>query len=351
MQQYVAMDKKNHYIVYGVIVAVCLWVLYLARAAVTPFVLAAAFAYLLNPFVAFLTHRVRLPRHLSIIVIYLLLISLLTTIVIVVSNNLALESAQFARETRNLMHETNSAIAMLPAWLQPITTDGFESVRSSLLYPQKRVADFLPGAVNRTISVLVFLVASFYFLRDGHKFIAGFFRLFPKKVSQEIETVSLKINSVLGNYLRGQLLLVIIMAGLTYVGLTIIGVRYALILSIFTGFAEIVPYVGPVVAALVAMGVAFGDQMSRFNQLPLIDLVSVGALYFVLRQLEDLFIIPNVLGRLTKLHPLIVMFSVLAGGHLFGLLGYLGAVPVVASLKVVINHIHDLLEKDHEKAL
>ncbi len=341
------MDKRSHYLVYGILGAACLWFLYLARGVVMPFVLAAAFAYLLNPFVSFLTHRVRLPRNVSIVIIYLLLISLLAGIIISVGNNLALESAQFAKETRNLMHETNSAITLLPDWAKPIATDTLESARSSLLYPQRRVAEFLPGAVNRTISVLVFLVASFYFLRDGGRFIKGFFSLFPRRVAQEIEEVLGKINGVLGNYLRGQLLLVAIMAALTYIGLTIIGVHYALILSVFTGFAEIVPYVGPVVAALVAMGVAFGDQVSRFNQVPVIDMISVGALYFVLRQLEDLFIIPNVLGRLTKLHPLIVMFAVLAGGHLFGLVGYLGAVPVVASLKVVVNHIHGLLEKDH----
>ncbi len=345
------MAKKNQYLIYAGLAAVCLWFLYLARGAVMPFVLAAAFAYLLNPLVSFLTHKVKLPRNFSIVFIYLVIIGLLAAIVIGVGSNLAYESAQFARETRNLMHETNSAITMLPDWAKPIATDTLESARISLLYPQRRVAEFLPGAVNRTISVLVFLVASFYFLRDGSHFIKGFFSLFPKRVAQEIEEVLGKINGVLGNYLRGQLLLVAIMAALTYIGLSIIGVRYALILSVFTGFAEIVPYVGPVVAALVAMGVAFGDQVSRFNQVPVIDMISVGALYFILRQLEDLFIIPNVLGRLTKLHPLIVMFAVLAGGHLFGLVGYLGAVPVVASLKVVTDHVHQLFEGNKQKAL
>lgn len=322
---------------------VALWLLYLVRSALLPFILAAAFAYLLNPAVSFLTHRVKLPRNLSITLIYIVIIALLSVLVLNIGRNLSAESEQFARETRSFFREANSAILSLPDWLQPIATDSLESARTSLLYPQRRIMAFIPGAVNRTISLLVFLVASFYFLRDGHKFLQGFLGFFPKTLARELEEVTVKINNVLGNYLRGQLLLVAIMGTLTYIGLTIIGVRYALILAVFTGFAEIVPYIGPVVAALVAMGVAFTDQISRFNLVPVIDLASVGIVYFVLRQLEDLFIIPQVMGRLTKLHPLIIMFAVLAGGHLFGLLGYLAAVPVVASLKVVASHIKKAL--------
>lgn len=331
------------YLVYLGVGIAALWLFYLVRSALLPFILAAAFAYLLNPFVSFLTHKVKLPRNLSIIIIYLILIGTLSTAVLVIGRNLATESEQFARETRIFLREANSTIATLPDWLQPIATDGLESARTSLLYPQRRVMAFIPGAVNRTISVLVFLVASFYFLRDGHYFLRSLLNLLPGRIAKELEEILEKINGVLGNYLRGQLLLVAIMSTLTYIGLTIIGVRYALILSIFTGFAEIVPYVGPVVAAIVAMGVAFTDQVSRFNLVPVLDLVAVGSLYLVLRQLEDLFIIPQVMGRLTKLHPLVILAAVLAGGQLFGLLGYLAAVPVVASLKVIADHIKKAL--------
>lgn len=336
------MKKRNEYLIYGLAAVFGLWFLYWARSATTPFILAAAFAYLLNPFVSLITRWARLPRDLSIVLIYVAIIGLLGTGVVFVTNNLNFESEQFSRETRVIMRDLNSSIADLPGWLQPVVSDSFESIRGSLLYPQKRIAAFLPGAVNRTIGILVFLVASFYFLRDGQRFVKAFFRLFPQNIASEVEEIIFKINGVLGNYLRGQLLLVAIMSTLTFIGLMVIGVRYALILSIFTGLAEIIPFIGPIVAASVAMIVAFADQISRFNFVPAIDLFVVAALYFVLRQLEDLFIIPVVLGRLTKLHPLVVMFSVLAGGHLFGLMGYLAAVPVIASVKVVWDHIKAL---------
>ncbi len=336
------MTFKPRHFVYGLIVCFVLIVAYLLRAVVTPFILAAGFAYLLTPVVAFLTTHVKLPRSLSIVIIYSALIGLLTTLVIFIGGSFSRESGQFVRGNQLVMKDASGAISQLPDWLAPTVSDSFESIRASLLYPQRRVTAFLPGAVNRTIGILIFLVASFYFLRDGKKFIDWFLGFLPKKIAHELTMVALKINVVLGNYLRGQLLLVAIMSVVTYLGLTIIGVRYALILAVFTGFAEIIPIFGPIVAAAVAMLVAFTDQFSRFNQLPFFDLISVGILYFVLRQLEDLFIIPTVLSRLTKLHPLMVMFAVLVGGHVFGLIGYLAAVPVVASLKVVIDHVKAL---------
>ena len=153
------MKTQNQYIIYGVIAATSLGFLYLIRTAMMPFILAAGFAYLLNPLVSFLTNRARLPRNFSIVIIYIFLIGLLGTSVAIISSNLSRESEQFARETRFIMREVNNTIAGLPGWLQSVAADSFESARITLLYPQKRITAFLPGAVNRTISVLIFLVA------------------------------------------------------------------------------------------------------------------------------------------------------------------------------------------------
>lgn len=312
---------------------------YLSRAVLMPFFLAAAFAYLLNPVVSLLMHRLRLPRTVSVFVIYLILIGLLAAAVLGVGVRFNEESVQFGREARVFIQQANTQIYSLPTWLQPVALDIFESVRTSLLLPNRRLVTYLPGALNRTISVMVFLVAAFYFLKDGHYFLDNFFRLFPQKSRKGLEEIAQKINRVLGNYLRGQLFLIVIMSALTYIGLLLIGVRYALILSIFTGFAEIVPFVGPLAAASIAAIVGFTDQFSRLGLTPVLDVIAIVSLYTVLRQLEDLFVIPQVMARMTRLHPLVVLFSVLAGGHIFGVIGYIVSVPIVASVKVVIEHV------------
>ncbi len=305
-----------------------------------PFFLAAIFAYLLNPAVNLLHRHFKFPRTLSISLIYIVIIGLIAILALNVGVQLTTESKEFTFEANNLIKQTNSQISVLPNWLRPLALDTFESIRSSLLLPNHRIVSYLPGALNRTISILIFLIATFYLLKDGGYFINSFLGLFDKKKRPEIELIIQKINHVLGNYLRGQLFLILIMSALTYVGLLIIGVRYALIISIFTGFAEIVPFAGPIIAAAVAVIVAFTDQFSRINPTaPLLDVIAVVSMYTVLRQLEDLFIIPQVMGRVTKLHPLVILFSVLVGGQVFGIIGYIIAVPVIASAKVVFDHI------------
>ena len=327
------------YGVYSLVFLGAVVVAFLARDILSPFIVAAIFAYLLNPVVGLLEQRLKLPRTVSIVVTYLLIIGALTIFTINLGVNLARESEDFSLEARNLVHQTDSQINLLPDWIRPAAIDIFDSIRSSLVFSNRRVTSYLPGALNRSISVLIFFVATFYFLKDGHSFIAGALKLFSKEIKGEAEGILQEINQVLGNYLRGQLLLIVIMSVLTYLGIVLIGVRYALILAIFTGLAEVVPFVGPIAAAAVASIVAFTDQFSHLGPTPLLDVVAIASLYTVLRQLEDLFIIPQVMGRVTKLHPLVILFSVLVGGHLFGVVGYLVAVPLVASLKVVFGHL------------
>lgn len=332
------MKLNSRQTVYIISVVVILWLLFLSRSAIMPFLLAAGFAYILNPLVQFLTHRVRLPRTLSVSLIYIVLIALLTTAIVIVGGNLTAESEQFSQEARALVSQTNEQIATLPGWLQPVAFDAFESARASLTFSSHRLETLLPGVLNKSLSMLVFLVASFYFVKDGQNFIRSLLGLFPDNISEELAVILGKINHVLGNYLRGQLLLMLIMGILTYIGLTIIGVRYTLIISVFTGLADILPYAGPVAAATVAMLVAYTDHISRLSLEPTVELLAIGLLYLVLNQLEALFIAPTVMGRMTKLHPLLVMFAVLAGGHLFGIVGFIVAVPIVASLRVIFDH-------------
>lgn len=335
------MKSKEKYLVYGLFIILIAAVVYFGRAVLAPFVIGAIFAYVLNPLVDFLAHKLRLPRGFSVALVYIVLISLFSVVVINVGIRLSEESSEFSQEAKLLLQQTNTQISVLPEWLRPVSIDILESIRASLVFPNRRVVTYLPGAFNRTLSLLVFLISGFYFLKDGKKFKNGILDLFSLKIRTELEEILTKINKVLGDYLRGQLMLIIIMSVLTYLGLLLIGVRYGLILSIFTGFAEIIPFVGPVVAAGVAIIVAFTDQYSRLDPNPILDVIAVASLYTILRQLEDLFIIPQVMGRMTKLHPLVVLFSVLVGGHIFGVVGYLVAVPLTASLKVIFDHVRN----------
>ena len=332
--------------VYLLLVIGVLWLVYLGRGVLPPFVLAVGCAYILNPLVEFLSRKIKLPRVVVIGLIYAGLVGTLAVTLVTFGARLAEESASFTLEARSFIHLAGSQVGNLPIWLQPVAVDLLNSVRSTVSGGPRHVAAFIPGIVNGTVNILVFLVAAFYFLKDGHRFVSGFLSVFPAELRFEAEVIVKKVNKVLGDYLRAQLLLVLIMSTFTYIGLLVMGVKYALVVALFTGIAEIVPFIGPVVAAALAMFVAYTDGVSTLGLDPVMQMAVVGGFYAVLRELEDLFVIPTVLGKMTKLHPIAVLFVVLLGGHLFGVFGVILAVPVAASLKVVLGHVLGVLNKE-----
>ena len=120
--------------------------------------------------------------------------------------------------------------------------------------------------------------------------------------------------------------------------LTILGVKFALILGIISGFLELIPLIGPWSAGSLAALTAFLTGGNRFNLDPTTLALLIGFLYFALRMMEDYLVIPQLLGRLTRLHPVIVLFAVLAGGSLAGAIGFVLAVPVAASLRILLEY-------------
>jgi hypothetical protein len=126
----------------------------------------------------------------------------------------------------------------------------------------------------------------------------------------------------------------------SFIALTILDVRFAPLLAIFTGLVEILPFVGPYIAGGVAVLVALTQGGNAYGWSPMALAIAVALTYTVLRQVEDNFVMPLVVGKLVRLHPLVVIFSVLAGASLMGILGLLLAVPIAATLKIVAIYLY-----------
>jgi predicted PurR-regulated permease PerM len=143
---------------------------------------------------------------------------------------------------------------------------------------------------------------------------------------------------LLGRYVRGQLFLIGVMWTATFIGLSILQVPFALLLGFTTGVLEVIPIVGPITAGAIACLVALGHPAPwGLSQIWYVAIVA--AMYTVLRHAEDYFVIPLVIGRIVRLHPAIVIFALLTGGALYGLLGVLIAVPVAATLRLVLIYV------------
>ena len=143
---------------------------------------------------------------------------------------------------------------------------------------------------------------------------------------------------LLGRYVRGQLVLVAIMWTVTTVGLTLFGVPFSLLLGLMTGVLEVIPIIGPIIAGTVASLVALGNP-NPFGWSQLLYVAAIAIMYTILRHAEDYFVIPLVIGRIVQLHPALVIFSLLSGGAVFGLIGVILAVPVAATLRLVLIYV------------
>jgi predicted PurR-regulated permease PerM len=130
------------------------------------------------------------------------------------------------------------------------------------------------------------------------------------------------------------------MSVLLYIPLRILNVPYALIIAVASGTLEIIPIIGPWSAAGIAMAVALFQPVVPFGMSNLALAALLGTIYFVLRQIEDHFIIPNVMGPLVRLHPAVVIFSILAGGALMGAFGLFISIPVAAVIRILLTFIY-----------
>jgi hypothetical protein len=148
------------------------------------------------------------------------------------------------------------------------------------------------------------------------------------------------INTTLGAYIRGQALLVVIMSTASYIALRILEVDYALVVAISTGFLELIPIVGPWSAGAIAVSVGLFQDTTPFGWSNLTLAVAIGLVYFTLRQMEDVFVIPLLIGRIVHLHPLLVIFVVVVGTTLGGILGLLLAVPLAAVTKIIATYFY-----------
>ena len=319
-----------------------------AAHALQPFIWAVITAFILHPFVSFVHRRTHLPKHLITIWLYAM-IALIITILIINFSAIVVE------QVKGLQDQIPSAVDDVQVWLNSnhgSTLDrlGLDRtfVNQQLNAAAKPLADALGkavipvlfGTVTFAIELIIYLVASFYFIVQGDRFVAAARSLLHKRYHGEFDRLSAEISRTLGAYIRGQALLVAIMSTASFIMLTILGIQYAVIVAIATGVLELIPLIGPWAAGAIAVSVALFQDGTPFgwSHLTLAIVVAIG--YFALRQMEDAFVIPLVIGRIVHLHPLLVIFVIVVGTSLGGILGLILAVPTAAVLKILSTYFY-----------
>lgn len=326
-----------------VILLVVLWFLYLQREILTPFVLALIFAYIFDPLITFFSKYLKFPRTLSIILVYLILISSVGFISYIFTKSIFGEYQSIQKTIISALPSIISGYNSLPSWLKPLL-GSFNTIPSEQL-PKLLVLSpfpFVSGAFFGIINFFIFLFAAFFFLKDGKRMVERILLLVPNQNRVEITILLRRINSVLGGYLRGQLILILTMTMMLFVVLNLLGAKNALTIALFTGIFEIIPFLGPIITTIFSVFlITISGGFSSLYLNPIQTIVVTIVVFYVARLIQDYFISPYIIGRITKLHPLIILFSVLAGEHLYGILGVLLAVPVAATIKIILAYVSD----------
>lgn len=297
-------------------------------------ILSAAF----DPWVDWFQKR-RIPRGLGILAIYIILFAVVASAFILIVPPISKEVAQLA-ENFPLYYEK---VANGLQSFQGVTTSG--SAQTQLQKGLTSLGENLPSTLSSVfttlfdvfggiVSVLLVLVITFY-LTVQEEAMKGFLQsIAPSRLQPYLVRFYSRVQVKMGQWLRGQLVLSVIIFTLTFIGLTILGVPYALILAFLAGLFEVVPFIGPWLAAIPAVFFAF-------LQSPFMG-ISVVILYIVIQELENHLIVPKVMSKAVGLNPLIIILAILIGVKLGGVVGALIAVPVTTGLSVFLK---DFVEK------
>jgi predicted PurR-regulated permease PerM len=328
------------------LVAGTAWVIYLLAPILTPFLVSALLAYLGNPVVDRLV-RWRWPRPLAVAVVFMLFLLLVVGLLFFLIPALQAQITSFITKAPTYLDWLqNEALPRLQALLGVELSLDIEAIRQTLLGHWREVGDwataFFLYITRSGLSIIGWLAAAllvpvvtFYMLLDWDNLLARVLSLFPPRRHGQVTALARESDEVLGSFLRGQLLVMAALAVVYSVGLTLAGLDLALPIGIMAGLVSFVPYLGFILGVLAAAMAAY----LQFQD-PTI-LLGVGIVFLAGQLLESLWLTPKLVGDRIGLHPVAVIFAVMAGGQLFGFTGILLALPTAAVMKIWLRHLRD----------
>jgi len=309
------------------------------RGVLTPFFLGAAIAYISYPLVRRLEQK-QVPRSVAILLVYALFAVVVTILAYAIVPSLSRELEQVVQQlpdqSRRAEEMVNRLLAnvrrvRVPDGMEEVVNFSLERARELVQRFAARLAEALIVTVSHLFSFILAPFLAFYMLRDFERFQRSLAAWLPTSARRELFELASRVHRVVGGFLGGQLIVSAVVGLLLAGTLALLGVRYALLLGLIGGLANIIPYFGPIISAVPAVAFALLDSPAKA--------LWVAVAIFGIQQLESTLISPKLVGDRVGLHPLTVIFAVLAGGELAGIAGMFLAVPAAATLKEVAAYV------------
>jgi predicted PurR-regulated permease PerM len=327
------------------------WLFYLLAPVLTPFVAAGLLAYLGDPFADRL-QKLKLPRTLAVVVVFLSTFLLLALLIVLIGPLVKTQISALFQALPDIAREVEQVwLPTIMGWLnvQPDDDVGigpflaryselFGSWSGKILLGVGKSGSVLAAAV---LSLFLIPILTFYLLRDWDSFMAHLASLVPDSQRETVLGLAKETDTVLGAFLRGQVLVMLALACIYSLGLSLIGLKFAIAIGVVAGLVSFVPYLGFV------FGITLAGMTVVLEPNPLWNLVGVIVTFTVAQLIEGSFLTPKLVGDRIGLHPVLVIFAIAAGGQLFGFFGILLALPAAAVLSVLIRFAYDRYLKEH----
>ena len=327
------------------------WVLYLLRTAIFPFILGLILVYLLMPVVSWLERKLPRPgdwpqfkRVFSILVVFIVLLTLVAAFSYFIVTAIIDASLVLAESAPYFI---GKSLYQIQEWLEGLRQQFPPEIRQevdrALLEAGVALGNTIRDAfvtgisfVPRTFSIFLGLAALplflFYTLKDSEKLKRNFYSVFPSGITEHIRNITDIIESVLGRYLRAQLMLGLIVAYFSFIGLLILRIPFAPVLALLAGIGELIPTLGPwisgAIVAIVTLAVA-PDKV-----------VWVILIFLVIQLLENNLLVPRIQGGFLHIHPAVLIALLVIGAYIAGLWGLLLAAPLTATGMEIYKYVH-----------
>jgi putative permease len=314
-------------------------ILFAVQGLLLSFVIAVVLSYILSPFVSYFEGN-GFSRTASTLIVFafffgllILGVAALSPFVVTQFQALKLEGPKYIDGTVQLFERLRNQLFQIGGG--SLAFDPAESIRIWLTAQSSNLVEKLPGFLSQSASVLLLSpFIGFFMILDGQRVVRNLFEIVPNNIFEITLHLRHQINDQIGNYIRARILESGIVSIVIMVGLLSIDFPYAVLLAVFNGFTNFIPYIGPVIGALPAVVIALINGASPAE-------VALVLAVFIVAQIIDIFlVIPLMVAKVVDLHPVTVVLAVIVGGELLGVLGMLISIPVASALKVISSTIY-----------
>ncbi|MCS4485382.1 AI-2E family transporter [Staphylococcus americanisciuri] len=314
-----------------------------------PIIVALILYYLFNPIINIL-ERYHIKRVWGIILLFLGIIGLIT---LAVNLLIPVVTYQFDRLIHNFPSYINKATNFVNNMMHvPFLSDYYSDIEKWLHNLQEKIPSFANGfsdkvrvfaeaVVNVTVVIVTVPFVLFFMLKDGHRFKNYSNKIVPPKFRKDVHDLLDKMSEQVGSYIQGQIIVSFCIGILLFIGYSIIGLDYALILASIAAVTSVVPYLGPTIA--ISPAIVISIITSPFM------LVKLIVVWTAVQFIEGHFISPNIMGKTMRIHPLTIIFVLLCAGNLLGVVGVILGIPTYAIIKVLVSHVFMLFKRRYNK--